>query len=320
MKYKDYYAILGLERSATLAEIKAAYRKLAHQYHPDVSKDPEGEAKFKEISEAYQTLKDSEKRAAYDQLGRHQSGEEFRPPPDWGSHFGGAGASGPTSFDDIDLADLFESLSRGRHRGHARSDRPMAGHDFDVTAEISLEEAFHGTQVDLHLRVPDQDAHGRVHQVERTFKARIPKGAITGQRLRLRGQGGKGRHGGPDGDLYLNIVLRPHKLFRTDDHDLYIDLPLAPWEAALGASVEVPTPGGPVHLKVPAGTAAGRKMRLARRGLPKPQGGEGDLYAVVHIVLPDTFSEQERTLLKQLGEATTFDPRAHFKTEAHHAA
>ena len=320
MKYKDYYAILGLDRGAKLADVKSAYRKLAHKYHPDVSKDPEGETRFKEISEAYQTLKDPEKRAAYDQLGSHQAGQDFRPPPDWGAHFGNGGAGAP-SFDDIDLADLFAGLSGGHQRGgQARADRPMAGRDYDVNAEISLDDAAHGTQVDLHLSVPDYDHRGRMHHVERTFKARIPKGATDGQRLRLRGQGGKGRNGGPDGDLYLNIVLHPHPLFRVDGHDLYLDLPLTPWEAALGATIEIPTLDGPVQLKVPPGTGAGKKMRLAKRGVPMPKGGEGDLYAVVHIVLPATFSEQERLLLKQLGEASTFNPRAHFKTEAHDAA
>ncbi len=319
MKYKDYYAILGLERGASLADVKGAYRKLAHKYHPDVSKDPEVEAKFKEISEAYQTLKDPEKRAAYDQLGSHQAGQEFRPPPDWGAHFGNGGA-GEASFDDIDLADLFAGLSGGRqHGGRTRADRPMAGRDYDVSAEISLEDAFHGTQVELRLSVPDYDNRGRVHHVERSFKARIPKGATDGQRLRLRGQGGKGRNGGPDGDLYLNVVLRPHPLFRVDGHDLYLDLPLAPWEAALGATIEIPTPGGPVQLKVPPGTGAGKKMRLAKRGLPMPQGGEGDLYAVVQLAMPGTVTEPERALYQQLAEGSTFDPRAHFKQEARHA-
>ena len=320
MKYKDYYSILGLERDATLAQIKSAYRKLAHKYHPDVSKDPEGEGRFKEVSEAYQTLKDTEKRAAYDQLGSHQAGQDFQPPPDWGAHFGGNGGAGQPSFDDIDLADLFAGLSGGRHRGgHARADRPMAGRDYDVAAEISLDDAYQGTQVDLHLSVPDYDSHGRLQHVERAFKARIPKGATDGQRLRLRGKGGKGRNGGPDGDLYLNIALRPHPLYRVDGHDLYLDLPLAPWEAALGASVEVPTLGGTLMLKVPPGTAAGQKMRLAKRGLPKPQGGEGDLFAVVHLAMPATLTEAEQALFKQLAAASTFDPRTHFKQEARHA-
>ena len=320
MKYKDYYHALGIERSATLAEIKSAYRKLAHKYHPDVSKDPEGEAKFKEIAEAYQTLKDTEKRAAYDQLGRHASGQEFQPPPDWETQFGGRPGAGPHGFDDIDLAELFAGLSGGRHRGgRGRPDVPMAGQDYDVSAEITLEDAYRGTQVDLNLSVPDYDAQGRLRRVDRAFKARIPKGATDGQRLRLRAQGGKGLNGGPDGDLYLNISLRPHRLYRVSGHDLRIDLPLAPWEAALGAAIEIPTLDGPVSLKLPPGTSAGQKMRLAGRGLPRPHGGQGDLFAVVQIVMPTPLSDRQKALFKELADASTFDPRAHFTQEIRHA-
>ena len=320
MKYKDYYHALGVDRGATLAQIKSAYRKLAHKYHPDVSKDPEGEAKFKEIAEAYQTLKDTEKRAAYDQLGSHTSGQEFQPPPEWETQFGGRPGAGAHGFDDIDLAELFAGLSGGRHRdGRGRADMPIAGQDYDVSAEITLEDAYRGTQVELKLSVPDYDAHGRLRRVERAFKARIPKGATDGQRLRLRAQGGKGLNGGPDGDLYLNISLRPHPLYRVDGHDLQIDLPLAPWESALGAAIEIPTLDGPVSLKVPAGSGAGQKMRLAGRGLPRPHGGPGDLFAVVQIAMPTPLSERQKALFKELGEASIFDPRAHFTQERHHA-
>ena len=325
MKYKDYYAILGVARGASADEIKKAYRKLAQRYHPDVTKDPGGEEKFKDVAEAYQTLKDPEKRAAYDQLGSaYQPGQDFRPPPDWEKQFreraAASGGGGAFSFDDIDLAELFEGLSRGR-RG-ARGGAPMAipGEDFEVTVHLSLEDAHRGTQVELQLGMPEIDADGRVRHVPKTIKARIPKGATDGQRLRLRGQGGKGFNGGRDGDLYLNIVLHPHPLFRPDGHDLYIDLPLAPWEAALGATVEVPTLGGAVNLKVPAGTAAGRKLRLAKRGLPKPQGGEGDLYAIVQIVNPTVLNDRERELFKELAAASRFDPRGHFSGGSHGGA
>jgi len=320
MKYKDYYSVLGLDRNATQAEIKSTYRKLAQKYHPDVSKDPQGEAKFKELAEAYQTLKDPEKRAAYDQLGSHQAGQDFRPSPDWETHFGGHSGTGAHSFDDIDLADLFAGLSGGRHRGgRTRAEMPMAGQDYDVTAEITLEDAYRGTQVELNLSVPDYDHQGRLHRVERTIKARIPKGATAGQRLRLRGQGGKGLNGGGDGDLYLNIALRPHPLFRVAGHDLYLDLPLAPWEAALGTSVEVPTLAGSVQLKVPPASSAGQKMRLAARGLPKPHNGAGDLFAVVQIAMPSVLTERQKALFTELAETSAFDPRGHFRTEAHHA-
>lgn len=314
MKYKDYYDVLGVERNADTDAIKKAYRKLAHKYHPDVSKDPAGEEKFKEIADAYQTLKDAEKRAAYDQLGRHRPGQEFRPPPDWGKQFGDTHAS----FDDIDLSDLFAGLAGGARRAQGGAIR-MPGEDYEVTAHITLEDACRGATVDLDLAVPQYDEHGRLHRVQQSFKARIPKGATDGQRLRLRGKGGKGANGGRDGDLYLNIALHPHSLFRVSGHDLYLDLPLTPWEAALGAAVEVPTLGGSVHLKVPPGTHAGQKLRLAGRGLPKPHEGEGDLFAIVQIVVPTVLSEAERALFKQLAEGSNFNPRGHFKQETENA-
>lgn len=317
MKYKDYYQILGVGRDADTETIKKAYRKLAHKYHPDVSKDPAGEEKFKEIADAYQTLKDADKRAAYDQLGHHQPGQEFQPPPGWSQQFGEA----PFAFDEGDLADLFASLAAGRGRaGRAGGAFKMPGQDYEVTAHISLDEACRGTTVDLNLTAPEYDAQGRVHRVARSIKVRIPKGATDGQKLRLRGKGGKGLAGGPDGDLYLNIALHPHPLYRVDGHDLYLDLPLAPWEAALGAVVAVPTLGGSVHLKVPPGTHAGQKLRLAGRGLPRPHGGLGDLYAIVQIAVPTVLSEHERSLFKQLADSSRFNPRGHFEQEMQHGS
>ena len=312
MKYKDYYSTLGVERNAGDDEIKKAYRKLARKYHPDVSKQPDAEAKFKEVSEAYKTLKDAEKRAAYDSLGTHQPGQDFRPPPDWQQEFSGA----PFSADDIDLADLFASLRGGRHRaGREGRSMTMPGQDYEVTVHITLDEAYHGTKVDLDLSMPEYDAAGVPHRVPVAFTARIPKGATDGQRLRLPGKGGKGFNGGRDGDLYINIVLRPHSLFRVSGHDLYLDLPLAPWEAVLGTTVEVPTPSGAVRLKVPPGTQAGRQLRLGKRGLPKPRSGEGDLFAIVQIAIPEATNEKERTLFRQLADVSTFNPRKHFEQE-----
>ncbi len=329
MKFKDYYSILGVERSDSEADIKKAYRKLARKYHPDVSKDPKGEEKFKEVAEAYQTLSDAEKRAAYDRLGSHRSGEDFQPSPDWGRDFGGKFKDGQASFDDIDLSDLFAHFGGGGGRGrgggmgagqHTRARMPIPGEDFEVTAKISLEEAYRGTQVTLNLSVPEYDEHGRGRHAARTFEARIPKGATDGQRLRLRGQGGKGQHGGRDGDLYLNIRLHPHALYRVDGHDLYLDLPLPPWEAALGATVEVPTLAGAVHLKVAPATNSGQRLRLAKRGLPIPGGGEGDLFAIVQIVVPPALSERERALFKELAESSTFQPRSHLTKAEPHAS
>ena len=317
MKYKDYYAILGVQKTASADEIKGAYRKLARKYHPDVSKEKDAEAKFKEVAEAYQTLKDPEKRAAYDQLGSYQPGQDFQPPPDWQQHFGDT----HFSFDDIDLSDLFESLrgGGGARAGRRGQPRAMRGQDYEVTAQITLDQAYRGAEVDLDLSVPEYDAQGNPHRVSHAFKARIPKGASDGQRLRIPGKGGKGFNGGPDGDLYLNIVLEPHPLFRVSGHDLYIDLPLAPWEAVLGTSVELPTPGGAVQLKVPPGTHAGQHLRLGKRGLPTPRGAEGDLFAIVQIAVPTIVSEAERALYKQLAETSTFNPRAHFAQEMSHA-
>jgi curved DNA-binding protein len=313
MKYKDYYEALGVARDASAADIKKAYRKLAQKHHPDVSKEAGAEEKFKDIAEAYATLKDTDKRAAYDRLGSHSPGENFQPPPDWGGQYGG----GNFNFEDIDLSDLFAGLG-GRGAG-ARSQgarMSMPGEDYEVTARIPLEDAARGTLVDLNLSVPEYDASGRPHRVARNFKARIPQGATDGQRLRLRGKGGKGFNGGQDGDLFLNIELLAHELFRPAGHDLYIDLPLAPWEAALGATVAVPTLAGPVHLKVPAGTLAGQKLRLAKRGLPRPNGDPGDLFAIAQIVVPPKLSDRERELFTELAAGSTFDPRNHFKTEA----
>ncbi len=328
MKYKDYYAALGVERGASADAIRKAYRKLAQKYHPDVTKDPQGEEKFKDIAEAYQTLKDPEKRAAYDQLGTaYQPGQDFRPPPGWERQFTQAGmnegafGAGTFAFDDLDLSDLFENLAaRGRPGGAGRArgaPRAVAGGDYEVRVQLTLEDAHRGTQVDLQLVVPEYDAQGGVKRVPKTIKARIPPGATDGQRLRLRGQGGKGVNGGRDGDLYLDIALHAHPLFRPDGHDLYIDLPLAPWEAALGATVEVPTLSGAVNLKVPPGTAAGGKLRLARKGLAKPGGGEGDLYAIVQIVNPTVLTERERELFGELRTASRFDPRGHFGGGGH---
>jgi curved DNA-binding protein len=299
MKYADYYAALGVERGASADEIKKAYRRLAQKFHPDVSKEPDAEAKFKEVAEAYGTLKDPEKRAAYDALGSRPQGEEFRPPPDWSRQHGG---SEQFTFDDADFADLFSGFGR---RGQ------IAGQDFEVPVEISIEDAFRGTTLELNLSLTERDVSGQVRRVPHAVKARIAPGAIDGQRLRLPGKGGKGANGGRDGDLYLDISLKPHALYRATDHDLYLDLPLTPAEAALGASVEVPTPAGNVNLKIPAGTSSGQKLRLSGRGLPKPRGGAGDLFAVAQIVVPGSLSERERELYRELGEQAA-DPRRHF--------
>ena len=292
MKYKDYYDILGVPRSATQDDIKKAYRKLARTHHPDMSKAPDAEVRFKEIGEAYATLKDEAKRAAYDELGHPEAGAEFRPPPQWQQDF----APGGMSFDDLDLADLLAAMGRGQRAGPQRS-MPVKGHDFETSVTIPLEDARRGTTVTLTLA----DGTG-----ERTLQVTIPPGASQGQKLRLRGKGGKGHNGGPDGDIYLHIKLAPHPVFRPDQQDLYFDLALTPWEAALGAEVEVSTLENPVLLTIPPGTRAGRKLRLRGRGLA---AGHSDLYAIVHIDVPATLSARERELFQELGKVSTFKPR-----------
>jgi curved DNA-binding protein len=304
MKYTDYYAALGIERGASAEDIKKAYRRLAQKYHPDVSKEPGAEARFKEIGEAWQTLKDPEKRAAYDALGSRPQGEEFRPPPDWARQHGGE----QHSFDDVDFSDLF---ARFGGRGNGRDFSARQGQDFEVPVEISIEDAYRGTTLSLNLSLPEYESNGNLRRVPHTVKARIAAGAIDGQRLRLPGKGGKGMGGGRDGDLYLDITLKPHAVYRATGHDLYLDLPLAPWEAALGATVEVPTLAGAVNLKVPAGAATGQKLRLAGRGLPMPRGGAGDLFAVVQVVVPPP-DEREQALyeqLRDLAKSSGFNPR-----------
>lgn len=308
MKYKDYYAALGVPRDADADTIKKAYRKLARQHHPDVSKDAGAEARFKEVAEAYATLKDPEKRAAYDALGSRRGGEEFTPPPQWEHRFG-ADAFGP-GFADLDLADLLDALARGqgaRPRG-ART-VPLRGHDHETGVTLSLEDAHRGTTVNLDVEHEDGT---------RTLAVTVPAGVVDGQRLRLRGKGGPGRHGGPAGDIYLHIALAPHPVFRTDGHDLLFDLPLAPWEAALGAEVEVPTLEGPVVLTVPQGTQSGRKLRLRGRGLATGRGGRGDQYAIARIEVPASVTPRERELFEELARASRFDPRATVAKETVH--
>jgi len=318
MKYKDYYAALGIARGASDDDIKKAYRRLARKYHPDVSKEAGAEEKFKDVAEAYQTLKDPQKRAAYDQLGSHAPGQEFEPPPNWQQQYSEA----PFAPEDLDLGDLFAHLrgasaAGGGPAGARRARRSLPGQDYEIAVSISVEEAFHGTQINLDLNMPEYDAQGGLRRVPHTVRARIPKGATDGQRLRLPGKGGKGFNGGRDGDLYLNISLRAHPLYRADGHDLYLDLPLAPWEAVLGTSVEVPTPAGAVRLKVPPGTQAGRQLRPAQRGLPKPREGQGDLYAIVQIAVPAKVGDAERELYQRLAQTSAFDPRGHFVESGH---
>jgi curved DNA-binding protein len=312
MKYKDYYAILGVKRDATADDIKSTYRRLARKYHPDVSKEKDAEEKFKEMAEAYETLKDPEKRAAYDQLGSHTPGQEFRPSPEWGRHF----AQGQGAFDDIDLSSLFAGLAGRQGRGGARrTDSPIAGSDYEAVVRLSFAQAFHGTEVDLELSALEWGPDGGARRVPHRVKTRIPRGVTDGEKLRVPGKGGKGANGGPDGDLYLDIEVAEHPLYRVSGKDLYIDLPLAPWEAILGTSVKLPTPAGAVTLKVPAGTRSGQQLRLTGRGMTRGSGATGHMHAVVRIEVPTVVDDRQNALYLQLSEISNFNPRAHLDQE-----
>lgn len=312
MKYKDYYAILGVKRDASVDDIKTAYRRLARKYHPDVSKEKDAEEKFKEMAEAYETLQDPEKRGAYDQLGSHAPGQEFHPPPDWGQRF----AKGHGGLDDIDLSSLFSGLGARQGAGGAHhATRTMAGSDYEAVVRLSFEQAFHGTEVELNVAVLEWDPEGGVRRVPHHVKTRIPRGVVDGEKLRVPGKGGKGANGGPDGDLYLDIEVAEHPIYRVAGKNLYLDLPLTPWEAILGTSVTVPTPAGIVTLKVPPGSRAGQKLRLAGRGMSRGGGPAGDLYAKLRIEVPTRVDEKQGALYKQLSECSNFNPRAHFEQE-----
>lgn len=303
MQFKDYYEVLGVGRDADDEAIKRAYRKLARKYHPDVSKEADAEARFKELGEAYEVLRDAEKRAAYDRLGaRYRGGQDFQPPPDWGSGFEFSGAPGGGA----DFSDFFESLF-GR-RAHAAAAAPSTDHHARIA--IDLEDAFNGAQRQVTLQSPQAGADGRVRMVERSLSLRIPRGVREGQRLRLSGQGAPG-HDGRRGDLYLEIQFKPHPWYRVvDGRDLQLSLPVAPWEAALGATVVAPTPGGRVELAIPPGAQSGRRLRLKGRGLPGDP--PGDLYVELKVVLPPADSDAARALYRRMADEMRFQPRAQY--------
>lgn len=316
MKFKDYYETLGVKRDATQDEIKNAYRRLARKYHPDVSKQDDAEERFKEVGEAYKVLKDPESRSAYDRLGANwQNGQDFQPPP-------GAGAGGfefrsnGGGFEGMDFGDFFEQMfshqaGHGGQRTHgtrgAHTMR-MAGEDHHAKVQIELEDAYHGAEHSISLRLPEVDGQGHVVHRTRTLSVNIPKGIRAGQNLRLAGQGGAGIGGGPAGDLYLEIAFRPHPHYRVDGADVYMDLPLAPWEAALGATVTANTPAGAVELTIPPNSAAGRKLRLKGKGIPGKE--PGNLYVVLAIALPHAGTDSEKEAYRAFQQAFDFHPRA----------
>ncbi len=305
MEFKDYYKTLGVERSATADDIKSAYRKLARKYHPDVSKEPHAEARFKEVGEAYEVLQNMEKRAAYDQLGnRWREGQEFTPPPEWGAGFestqGGASTTEAADFSDF-FSSLFGNFSRPAGSAHAR------GEDHHAKIFISLEDAFHGGTHTITLRAPQVNAHGQVVLRERSLNVQIPKGIRESQHIRLAGQGVPGIKGTAPGDLYLEIHFHPHPLYQVQGRDLSLSLPIAPWETALGATVKAPTPTGVVEVKILPGSQSGRKLRLKGRGIPGEPAG--DLYLVLDVVLPKADTEQAQQIYHTMARELAFNPR-----------
>jgi curved DNA-binding protein len=311
MEFKDYYKIMGVARDATQDEIKRAYRTLARKYHPDVSKDPAAETRFKELGEAYAVLKDLEKRAAYDRLGANwQAGQDFRPPPDWnaGFEFSGDGAS---AGDAADFSDFFESLYGhgfgGANRGHQGFH--VRGEDHHAKVVIDLEDAYNGATRAITLRTPEADDNGQVSMRTHTLNVTIPRGVRAGQHIRLAGQGAPGIGQGKAGDLYLEVSFNPHALFRVEQRDVFLDLPLAPWEAALGATLNVPTPNARVDLKIPPNSKSGGKLRLKGRGIPG--NTPGDFYVVLQVVLPVAESESDKAFYTTMAEQfKSFQPRS----------
>lgn len=309
MEFKDYYQTLGVDRDAAIPDIKKAYRKLARKYHPDISKEPDAALRMQEINEAKAVLTDPEKRTAYDQLGeRYHAGQDFRPPPDWdaGFEFSGGG------FEDADLgefSDFFANLFGHAGRGHPRAHRTYQMHGGDRHARIfvELDDAYHGTTRSVTLHVPQADPQGHVTLQERNLKVRIPQGIGEGQHIRLAGQGQPGVGGGEPGDLYLEVHFKPSPDYHVEGRDVFATLPVAPWEAALGTTIDVPTPAGQVHLKIPKGSQGGRKLRLKGRGLPGTE--PGDLYFVLEVVLPPANTDKARQFYESMARDMPFNPR-----------
>jgi curved DNA-binding protein len=306
LKFRDYYEVMGIPRTASDDDIKRAYRRLARKYHPDVSKEPDAEERFKEVGEAYEVLKDSEKRAAYDQLGsRWKEGQEFRPPPDWeyrseGSPDGGA------------FSDFFEELfrgagARGAGAGGRRSSFRSKGADRQAEITVTLEEAFQGATRALTLEQVEQDRSGRLVRKPRQLNVKIPAGVIEGRQIRLTGQGDPGFGGGPSGDLFLRVRLQPHRIFKVDQKDVSLDLPITPWEAALGETVRVPTLSGDVDLRIPKGSQSGQRLRLKGKGLPGSPAG--DQHVILKMVTPKPETEAQEKLYRQMAEIMPMNPR-----------
>jgi curved DNA-binding protein len=306
VEYKDYYQTLGVSKTASEDEIKKAYRKLVRKYHPDVSKEADAQHKTQELNEAYGVLGDAEKRAAYDELGRgrqYRAGQEFRPPKDWG---GGAGSGRGGGFSEPDSSEFFSDLFANMGGRRRQQYVPERGDDSHAAITIDLADAYHGATRNISMMVADRDAQDRIVTRERTLSVNIPKGVTAGQQLRLSGQGQRGEAG--PGDLYLEIQFRPNPRYRIDGRDVFETVPVAPWELALGADIEVATPSGKVTVSVPTGSQSGRKLRLRGRGIPGKEAG--DLYLLLEVVLPPANTDKARELYQTMAREMAFDPRA----------
>ncbi|MDW3223864.1 MAG: DnaJ C-terminal domain-containing protein [Paracoccaceae bacterium] len=305
MDFKDYYRILDVTQDADASTIKKAFRKAARKYHPDVNTDAGAEAKFKDVTEAYEVLNDPERRAAYDQLGpgqQHSQGH-YQPPPDWSEEFAfsDASAQGQEPF-----SDFFETLFR-RGAGSGEGMHHRQGADSHGRIEISIEDSYRGAERTLSLRAPVLGRDGQITLQDRSISVHVPKGIGAGQHIRLAGQGQAGEAGA--GDLFLEVTFAPHPVFVPDGKDLYLELPIAPWEAALGGHVVMPTPDGKVDLRIPKNARTGQKMRLKGKGLPGQPAG--DIYATLKIINPKVETEEARAFFRQMAETLPFDPRAH---------
>lgn len=318
MQYRDYYQILGVARNASAEEIKKAYRRLAHKYHPDVSKEVGAEERFKEIAEAYEVLRDADKRAAYDQLGSNwRAGQEFRPPPGWQGRQGGFNPGGfqGSPFGGQNFSDFFESLfgNLGGMGGFSggRGGFQTTGQTQTIPLEITLEEAYHGGSRPLQLQVQERSPNGQISTRPRSLNVKIPAGVTTGQKIRLSGQGSPGMGGGANGDLLLELTIKPHAFYKVQGRDITLELPLTPWEAALGGKVEVPTLAGSVALNIPANARNGQTLRLRGRGLPAQP--PGDQLVLLRLVNPPVDTEAARELFRRMERELPFDPRAHWR-------
>lgn len=320
MEYKNYYDVLGVKRDASTDEIKKAYRKLVRKYHPDVSKEKNAEEKTKELNEAYEVLGDAEKRKRFDQLGANwRAGEQFTPPPGWGAGGQGEHAFYSSDFGDLgggQFSDFFEALFGGGFAQAGRQQRspfqsrratPQKGEDLHSKITVPLIDAYQGSTINITVPIASTDEYGRRSTQTKNLKVKLPTGIIHGQQIRLGGQGAPGTHGGPAGDLILDVELAEHPYFRVDGSDIYLNLPITPWEAALGATIAVPTLGGKVELKIPAGSHSGQKLRLKGRGLPaKPIGNQ---YVTLQIYTPPADNSSAEEFYQRMAETFKFNPR-----------